>query len=69
MSSESESVPRVKKVSHFNAIRKAAAEEMRTRVLGLIQGWLTNSNASDDAKIVLNALAGDIQVIELEKKP
>jgi hypothetical protein len=39
-------------------------ETMRAYVLGLIRGWMTNSNAqqSEAAMNVLNALAGDVQI-------
>lgn len=47
--------------------RSDAGEQMRTRVLERIQGWLTNSNAKDNEQCVLllNALAGDVQIITL----
>lgn len=45
------------------------AEQMRTRVLELIQGWLTNSNAKDNEQCVnlLGALAGDVSIITIPR--
>lgn len=42
------------------------AEQMRQRVLDLIRGWATNSTISNNeqCQMLLNALAGDVQVIE-----
>jgi hypothetical protein len=46
------------------------AEQLRERVLELIKGWLQNPKVQGDetAALALNALAGDIQVIDLEEK-
>lgn len=44
------------------------AEEMRARVLELIKGWRTNSKDNKACMFLLNALAGDVQVIRLSEK-
>ena len=46
------------------------AEAMRARVLELIRGWLTDSNASNLPHVpnVLNALAGDVMIAKVERE-
>jgi Fe-S cluster assembly ATPase SufC len=48
-----------------------SAAELRDRILDLIRNYLTQPKVQTDATAVLtlNALAGDIQVINLEDKP
>jgi hypothetical protein len=47
-----------------------SAEQLRESVLALIREWLNNPKvqADETAVLALNALAGDIQVIDLEKQ-
>ena len=42
------------------------ANEMRTRVLELIKGWMQNDRvkADETAMLVLNDLAGDVEIID-----
>lgn len=46
-----------------------SAAELRDHILDLIREWLQNKDvqASEQAVLVLNDLASDIQVINLEK--
>jgi hypothetical protein len=53
-------------MSKFNE----GVEAMRAKAQDLIKGWMTNSNAtrSEDAMLVLGALAGDIMIATVQEK-
>jgi hypothetical protein len=61
-----------KTVSNYDVSprRPMTAAELRDRILDLIREWIQNKDvqASETAVLVLNDLAGDIQVIDLGEK-